>query len=113
MDAPKRTRSCVRSKSKPSAKLPRGAKQICVPMDKALYDDIWHDSRLTRKFIEELVVCHPELFPPGIEDGFALHGRSAESRKLPGIRLRQLRLKDERVFMLRPSFVMPYTLRAQ
>jgi len=95
-------------KSEPSPKLPRGAKQICVPMDKALYDEIWHDPHLTRKFIEDLLVSHPDLFPPGTENGFAFHGRPAESRKLPGIRLRQFRLKSGKTFTLRPSFVMPY-----
>ncbi|MFM9963069.1 MAG: hypothetical protein ACKV2Q_17825 [Planctomycetaceae bacterium] len=44
--------------------------------------------------IHEQVQQTPELFPAGISAGFRLTGRLAESAKLPGIRLRQLRVKN-------------------
>ncbi len=50
----------------------------------------------------------PELFPQGMQEGYQLTGRLPESEKMPGVRLRQVRLKDGCVFTLRPSFVMSY-----
>lgn len=70
---------------------------------------MWDDPAKLRKHIEELVARHPELFPPAISGGFHLTGKLPESKKLPGIRLRQLRLKaGGPVYTLRPSFVLPY-----
>ena len=49
----------------------------------------------------------PELFPAELLNGYRLTGRLPESKKLPGIRLRQLR-HEQSVYTLRPSFVMSY-----
>jgi hypothetical protein len=73
-----------------------------------LYDRIWHDAGQVRRFLEPVIRTSPELFPGGIENGYQLTGRLPESAKMPGIRLRQLRLRDGSVFTLRPSFVMAY-----
>src|SRR4030067_1908790 len=43
-----------------------------------------------------------------MQEGFQLTGRLRESEKMPGGRLRQVRLADGGVFTLRPSFVMSY-----
>jgi hypothetical protein len=48
----------------------------------------------------------PELFPEGIQNGFSFTGFLPASNKMPGIRLRQIRLRDGGSFTLRPSFVM-------
>src|SRR5438046_2206720 len=107
MDASQRTRSCSREKVTTAVR-PRGARQICLPMDRAQYDALWGDAAALRQYIQEQVRCHPELFPPGIEQGFHLTGHLPASRKLRGIRLRQLRLKSNEAFTVRPSFVLPY-----
>ncbi|OYV86872.1 MAG: hypothetical protein B7Z73_11000, partial [Planctomycetia bacterium 21-64-5] len=69
---------------------------------------MWNDSAKMRVFLQGLIQQSPELFPRGIENGFHLTGQLPESQKIPGVRLRQLRLRDGRAFTLRPSFVMRY-----
>jgi hypothetical protein len=108
MDAPQRTRSCSRERIPQDEGTPRGSKQICVPMTREIYDRIWGDPGEVRRFLEPLIETTPKLFPAGIADGFQLTGRLPESEKMPGIRLRQVRLADGRVFTFRPSFVMSY-----
>ena len=49
----------------------------------------------------------PELFPAELLGGYRLTGRLPESKKLPGVRLRQIR-HEQSVYTLRPSFVMSY-----
>lgn len=111
MDAQPRTRSCSRERTPQGESAPRGAKQICIPMTRDLYDRLWNDAGEVRRFLNPLIQTSPELFPAGIEEGFQLTGHLPESVKMPGIRLRQLRLKKNReVFTLRPSFVMSYMM---
>lgn len=107
MDARQRTRSCVRTPAEAGLTRPRGSKQICVPMTRELYDQLWDDPKKLRPFLERLVADLPELFPAGIEHGFTLTGKLPASVK-QGVSLRQLRLRDQRVFTLRPSFVFGY-----
>ena len=107
MDAHRRTRGCCRGKGVRGPGQSRGSQQICVPMERELYDQIWHDHARVRQWLESLIAASPELFPVGIADGFQLHGRLSVSKKL-GVRLRQVRLKEGRVFSLRPSFVTAY-----
>ena len=107
MDAQQRTRSCTRQPRSRDQGTPRGSKQICIPMTPDVYDRIWNDAGEVRRFLEPLMQAMPELFPAGIQDGFRLSGHLPESEKMPGIRLRQLRVQ-ERVYTLRPSFVMSY-----
>lgn len=110
MDAQQRTRSCSREPRLQGPATPRGSKQICVPMTRDIYDRIWNDAGKVRQFLDGLIEISPELFPGSIHGGYELSGHLPESKKLPGVRLRQLRLrdKDKKVFSLRPSFVMGY-----
>ena len=108
MDAQERTRSCSRQRMPRSEGTPRGSKQICIPMTADVYHRIWNDAGQVRQFLEPLIQASPELFPQGMQEGYQLTGRLPESEKMPGVRLRQVRLKDGRVFTLRPSFVMSY-----
>lgn len=108
MDTQKRTRSVCRDRVMPDKVTPRGSQQICVPMTRDNYERIWDDAEQVRRFLAPLIQTAPELFPAGMPAGFQLTGRLAESAKLPGIRLRQIRLRNGEVFTLRPSFVMSY-----
>ena len=73
------------------------------------YDRIWSQAGEVRCLLDAFIQSSPELFPRGIQDGYHLTGHLPESQKMPGIRLRQLRLRGgEGVFTLRPSFVMSY-----
>ena len=107
MDAPLRTRSCIRERScHARSQTSRGAGQICIQMTRDTYHRVWGDAAEVRRIVEWQSREWPELFPDRIEDGFQLTGRLPESRKMPGVRLRQLRLRNGRVFSLRPSFVV-------
>lgn len=107
MDVQQRTRSCNRQPRSRDRGPPRGSQQICIPMTRDWYDRIWNDAAEVRRYLEPLLQTMPELFPDGIQDGYQLSGHLPESEKMPGIRLRQLRLSN-RVYSLRPSFVMSY-----
>jgi hypothetical protein len=56
----------------------------------------------------------PELFPATVAQGYQLHDILPESKKMPGIRLRRIKVAsaasplEEDVFTIRPSFVLPY-----
>ena len=76
-------------------------------MERQQYEAIWHNPIALRQWLERLIAESPEIFPPSIEHGYHLSGHLPESKKMPGIRLRQIRLKSG-VYSLRPSFVMSY-----
>ena len=88
MDERPNTRRVDRERKPPSSQPPRGAKQIVLPMTRPLYDEIWHDPGRIRAFVDRWARSAPELFPPGFDTGYRLHGFGRESRKLPGLKLR-------------------------
>ena len=109
MDVQGKTRSCFRESKAQEKGTPRGSKQICIPMTRDGYDRIWSQASEVRRLLDSLIQSSPELFLRGIQDGYHLTGRLPESEKMPDIRLRQLRLRnDAGVYTLRPSFVMSY-----
>ena len=103
----RRTRTCNRDRKPSSATTVKGSKQICIPMGPQHYEAIWHDPTAMRQWLDRLIAESVELFPPSIEHGYQLSGRLPESKKMPGIRLRQIRTKSG-VYSLRPSFVLSY-----
>ena len=107
METVRRTRSCNRHRSAPKASTARGSKQICIPMMREQYDEIWDDAKQVRAYLEKILAESPELFPEAISDGYRLTGRLPESKKIAGIRRRQVRI-NEQVYSLRPSFVFSY-----
>ena len=108
MEAPRRTRRLNRDKSVRSEQAPRGAKQIVIPMTRQEYDELWGAAVALRAFLEELCETSPELFPQGFQEGCALHGCGRESRKLQGVRLRKIVLRNGASYWLRPGFVLGY-----
>ena len=107
MDTVERTRSCNRNRSATTARPAGGSKQICIPMSRAMYEEIWSDAQQVRQRLDDLMSASPELFPAELLGGYRLTGRLPESKKLPGVRLRQIR-HAQSVYTLRPSFVMSY-----
>lgn len=103
-----KVRSCSRKSVIERVGTPRGSKQICIPMTSDLYKRIWDNAAKVRHLVDSLIKTMPEVFPCGIQDGYQLSGHLPESEKMPGIRLRQLRLRDGNVYTLRPSFVISY-----
>lgn len=108
MDARPKTRRVNRERNAPAPQPPRGAKQIVIPMTRPQYDEIWHDAQRTRAAVAAWAQSAPELFPPGFDRGYRLHGFGRPSRKLPGIKLRKLVTADGVSYWLRPSFVVGY-----
>ena len=108
MEAQKRTRRVNRERSQRGEQAQRGAKQIVIPMTRSQYDEIWTDPWQVRAYLERWLADAPELFPAGMADGYALCGFDRESRKQQGVRLRQVRLKNQSAYWLRPSFLLSY-----
>ncbi len=106
MDARPKTRRVNRERNAPAPQPPRGAKQIVIPMTRPQYDEIWHDAERARAAVASWARSAPELFPPGFDRGYRLHGFGRESRKLPGLKLRKIVLADGTSYWLRPSFVI-------
>jgi hypothetical protein len=115
MDAPQRTRSCRRDQPAATTSQSRGSRQICLPLDRETYDQIWDDPQAVRLLVEQLLNEHPELFPKSMAQGFTLCGKLPQSRKLAGVCLRRVRVAETdedghsttQDFFLRPSFVLP------
>src|SRR3982751_4325538 len=85
MDAPKRTRSCRRDQPTATTPQSRGARQICLPMDRPTSDRIWNHTQAVRRLGEDTLSLHPELFPEAMTRGFTLCGKLPASKKLAGI----------------------------
>ena len=84
----------------------RGQKTICVPCSQQPYERIVHDPTLFREFLDRQIEATPELFPPEIHKGYRMKDIST-SRKT-GYRLRRIDLRDDRSYLIHPSFLMPY-----
>jgi hypothetical protein len=108
MDARPKTRHVNRGKTAPPPQAPRGARQIVIPMDRQQYDELWSERDRLRAYVDELAREAPELFPADFGRGYAWDGYGRDSRKLSGVRLRKIVLKDGDVYWLRPSFVTCY-----
>jgi hypothetical protein len=108
MEARPNTRRVDRGRKPAPPQPPRGAKQIVIPMTRDLYDEIWHDPRRIRAFVEESTGTAPELFPSGFGRGYRLRGFGRPSRKLDGLKLRKIVLADGSSYWLRPSFIAGY-----
>jgi hypothetical protein len=108
MDARPSTRPVDRERKPAPPQPPRGAKQIVIPMTRTQYDELWHDPRRVRAFVDDWVRSAPELFPAGFDRGYRLHGFGRVSRKLPGLKLRKLVTDDGSSYWLRPSFLAGY-----
>ena len=108
MDTRPNTRSVDRERKPAPSQPPRGAKQIVIPLDRQQYDEIWHDPRRVRAFVDGWVRSAPELFPDGFDGSYRLHGFGRRSRKLHGLKLRKVVTDDGSSYWLRPSFVAGY-----
>lgn len=110
MDAQPRTRRVQRDRSEPGHQSVRGAKQIVISMTRQEHDTIWTNPIPVRARLEALLLESPELFPSAMAEGFVFDGLLRESAKLPGVRLRKIKLNNGLIYTLRPSFVMSYMM---
>ena len=109
MDSQQRRRNVQRNRQElESGKSTQyGSRQICLPIAREQYDDIWNDAGKVRLRLDQMIAEYPEIFPKAITNGYALAGHLPESKKMPGVCLRQIRI-DGIAFTLRPSFAMTY-----
>jgi hypothetical protein len=107
MEKEKRLRSCHRYPTAKKLETPRGSKQICIPMSRTQYNEMWHEASAVRQYLNSLIEESPELFPNEMRTGYQLSGHLPESKKMAGIRLRQLQTSHG-TYTLRPSFVIGY-----
>ena len=112
MATPVRARNC--STKKVSSNTPKGSKRICIPIDRAVYEQVIDDKAAFRQLLDECIEQNPEIFPSKIGQGYKLHGILPQSKKMPEVMLRriQLKVKDDKaraqVFTVAPCFVLPY-----
>jgi hypothetical protein len=87
----------------------------CILLPIALWDyqQRMADPQAFRRWVDQMITEHAELFPAGIEQGYTLHDVRS-SKKLPEVRLRRICLKtrtgtgEKQTFTLMPSGVLPY-----
>ena len=102
-------RKCTKTKTVIASPI----KRITLPITMEKYREIVDDCCTYRKWVDEMIVEHPELFPKTIDVGYSLHDERTSS-KLDDVRLRRICLKafdregKKQVFTIAPSGVMPY-----
>jgi hypothetical protein len=102
-------RECIKEK----AIVTSPVKRITLPITLEKYREIVADCCDYRKWIDQMIVEHAELFPKTIGFGYTLHDDRV-SGKLEAVRLRRICLKacdlegKKQVFTIAPSGVMPY-----
>ena len=101
---PKRRRN---QKEKQAKK--RKNKRICIPISEREYQAIYKDTKEFRKYLNLCQAKHPELFPQEISEGYKFIGFCPESKKMPDVKIRRIKLKNDKApYQVVPSFVMPY-----
>ncbi len=86
----------------------RGDKSICFPVEsEEEYRQLITDNDNFRAYLLQLYATYPEIFPPGMNQGFCFHDWVVSTKQqLP---MRRIKLKEtETVYQLRPDFIMPY-----
>ena len=76
------------------------------PCSQQPYEQVVDDPERFRKLLDQQIEAMPELFPPEIRRGYRMKDIST-SRKT-GYRLRRIDLRDDRSYLIHPSFLMPY-----
>lgn len=86
----------------------RGSRTICIPVEsEEHYRRCLAETSTCRQHLESLYQQHPELFPPGFEQGFIFKGTYHSKKQ--DIDLRRLKLHATGdTYQIRPSFLMPY-----
>ncbi len=102
-----------RKSTRTKSKIARPQKRITLPIEQERYNEIVDNCQAYRKWLDEMIASHPELFPENIGEGYTLHDARG-STKLEKVRLRRICLKardaegKRQVFTIAPSGIMPY-----
>ena len=88
-------------------------KRVILPIGLEEYQELSRDSVRFRAWLDNRIETYPELFPVEIAEGYELHDILPESRKLPEVRFRRIKLKarnhegKQEVLTIASSGVMP------
>ncbi len=86
----------------------RGYKTICLPSSEENYNEVIDNVKTYRKWIDNHYEKYAQLFPIGMELGYALHD-ILYSKKQKDIIRRRIKLKSTgECYTIHPSFVLPY-----
>lgn len=88
----------------------RGYKTICLPFaSETEYQETLKDKKAYRKYLNSSYKKYPELFPAEMKSGYTFCGFT-ESKKQE-LSMRRIKLKkNNEVYQIRPSFMMPYMI---
>jgi hypothetical protein len=53
--------------------------RVILPIAYAEYQELALDPKQFRRWVDEMIAAHPELFPREIDQGYTLHGPSPDS----------------------------------
>lgn len=85
----------------------RGSKSICLPFaSEAEYQEMVGDKKRYRSYLKKINEQYPELFPEGFREGYNFCG--VVKSKKQEMSIRRIKLSNNEVYQLRPSFVLPY-----
>ena len=93
---------------KPKKSVTPGDKTICLPITEDIdYEALVEDRKAFRRYLDQVIERHPELFPDDIGQGYSLHGFKRSLKQQ--LTTRRIRLKaNHEAYQIRPDFVMPY-----
>ena len=81
-----------------------GKRTICLYFEQDQYHDVVADADIFRQHLNRLFQDHPEIFPPGFQDGYNMKDiRFSKKLELP---IRRITLKNKEIYSVRPSFAM-------
>ncbi len=93
MNHERKIRSCNKSRSSEKQKPCLLHRQLCIYIEPEEYENIWSNAKKVRELLDQTMKESPELFPKQMrEQGYRLTGHLPESKKMPGITLRQIRV---------------------
>jgi hypothetical protein len=78
---------------------------ICLPFTNEAYDEVLQDLSKFRRYIDEISIKHPELFPSEIANGYQFKDKTISKKK--NITIRRIAINGI-AYTIRPSFIMPY-----
>ena len=83
----------------------RGRRTICLPIPEDVYRSAVPDPAQFRRLLDSCFHDSPELFPPGFAQGYEFKDSRPSTKQ--GLPIRRIELRDDTVYSIRPSFLMP------
>ena len=91
--------------------LPKGCKIIRINYSESQHAMFMKDKSLFKKYLDEQITKHPELFPMKIDEGYTLNGVTRSSKKLNYLQFQKIKITStSEIFSVYPAFVMPYLI---